>query len=196
VQSMLQASFTSDLVLYAASGLLTYGANDGMSCVSFSCVVSSKVFPPVAVCSLELHTAAGQQQEHFSCFMTCLMSTLVETACMLSLACFCMRRACYQMVTGIMFYFMTCCAEMDNLIGSLKDAGLCKDVHYKELYIPQAELEGEQKLPVAQCPHAVHRLLYCLMQESNLLIAPAVLKMHDMPTVIPSCHNDHLFQAN
>ena len=31
---------------------------------------------------------------------------------------------------------------MDNLIGSLKDAGLCKDVHYKELYIPQAELEG------------------------------------------------------
>ncbi|DBA65894.1 TPA: hypothetical protein ACH3X2_002921 [Trebouxia sp. C0005] len=66
VQSMLQASFTSDLVLYAASGLLTYGAND----------------------------------------------------------------------------------EMDNLIGSLKDAGLCKDVHYKELYIPQAELEelnSEQK---------------------------------------------------
>lgn len=41
-------------------------------------------------------------------------------------------------------YFMTCYAEMDNLIGSLKDAGLCKDVHYKELYIPQAELEGEQ----------------------------------------------------
>lgn len=31
VQSMLQASFTSDLVLYAASGLLTYGANDGES---------------------------------------------------------------------------------------------------------------------------------------------------------------------
>lgn len=33
-------------------------------------------------------------------------------------------------------------AEMDHLIGTLKDAGLCKDVHYKELYIPQAELEG------------------------------------------------------
>lgn len=31
---------------------------------------------------------------------------------------------------------------MDTLIGTLKDAGLCKDVHYKELYIPQAELEG------------------------------------------------------
>lgn len=31
---------------------------------------------------------------------------------------------------------------MDRLIGTLKDAGLCKDVHYKELYIPQAELEG------------------------------------------------------
>ena len=37
-------------------------------------------------------------------------------------------------------------AEMDNLIGSLKDAGLCKDVHYKELYIPQAELEGMQSI--------------------------------------------------
>lgn len=32
VTSMLQAGFTSDLVLYAASGLLTYGANDGMHC--------------------------------------------------------------------------------------------------------------------------------------------------------------------
>lgn len=31
---------------------------------------------------------------------------------------------------------------MEHLIGTLKDAGLCKDVHYKELYIPQAELEG------------------------------------------------------
>ena len=30
VQSMLQAGFTSELVLYAASGLLTYGASDGM----------------------------------------------------------------------------------------------------------------------------------------------------------------------
>ncbi len=39
---MLQASFTSDLVLYAASGLLTYGANDGMSCARFSCAVSGK----------------------------------------------------------------------------------------------------------------------------------------------------------
>ena len=35
-------------------------------------------------------------------------------------------------------------AEMDHLIGTLKDAGLCKDVHYKELYIPQAELEGRE----------------------------------------------------
>lgn len=50
------------------------------------------------------------------------------------------------MLAGIISYFMTCCAEMDNLIGSLKDAGLCKDVHYKELYIPQAELEGEQSV--------------------------------------------------
>ncbi len=50
------------------------------------------------------------------------------------------------MLAGVISYFMTCCAEMDNLIGSLKDAGLCKDVHYKELYIPQAELEGEQSV--------------------------------------------------
>lgn len=42
--------------------------------------------------------------------------------------------------------FVTASAEMDNLIGSLKDAGLCKDVHYKELYIPQAELEGTMSL--------------------------------------------------
>ena len=40
VQSMLQAGFTSDLVLYAASGLLTYGANDGK-------YTSTKVISPV-----------------------------------------------------------------------------------------------------------------------------------------------------
>ncbi len=31
VQAMRQAGFTGDLVLYVASGLLTYGANDGAS---------------------------------------------------------------------------------------------------------------------------------------------------------------------
>ena len=62
---------------------------------------------------------------------------------------------------------------MDNLIGSLKDAGLCKDVHYKELYIPQAELEGKQSLtlpvsamlpccsPLAFLLHARRQLAHC-----------------------------------
>jgi hypothetical protein len=66
VQSMRQAAFTSDLVLYAASGLLTYGANE----------------------------------------------------------------------------------DMQHIIKVLKELGLCKDVHYKELYISQTELEAlnsEQK---------------------------------------------------
>ena len=40
---------------------------------------------------------------------------------------------------------------MDTLIGTLKDAGLCKDVHYKELYIPQAELEGIVLHAVKSC---------------------------------------------
>ncbi len=51
----------------------------------------------------------------------------------------------FQLVHNTQEYRCDVCqlnAEMDNLIGSLKDAGLCKDVHYKELYIPQAELEG------------------------------------------------------
>ena len=43
---------------------------------------------------------------------------------------------------GRLAYCLMLAAEMDHLIGTLKDAGLCKDVHYKELYIPQAELEG------------------------------------------------------
>ena len=46
------------------------------------------------------------------------------------------------MVCHALQMYVCCTAEMDTLIGTLKDAGLCKDVHYKELYIPQAELEG------------------------------------------------------
>lgn len=84
---------------------------------------------------------------------------------------------------------------MDNLIGSLKDAGLCKDVHYKELYIPQAELEGEQSFML----HKVTMMFtacFPASHQGNLLIAPAVLWMQDMPTVTPPCDIDHLFQAN
>jgi hypothetical protein len=50
VQSMLQASFTSDLVLYAASGLLTYGANDGMCCARFSCILVGKPNQSLPAC--------------------------------------------------------------------------------------------------------------------------------------------------
>ncbi len=32
---------------------------------------------------------------------------------------------------------------MDHIIETLKDFGLCNEVHYKELYVPQAELDGE-----------------------------------------------------
>jgi len=52
-------------------------------------------------------------------------------------------------------------AEMDNLIGSLKDAGLCKDVHYKELYIPQAELEGEQSVLYDVARHVIMLFTAC-----------------------------------
>ena len=33
-------------------------------------------------------------------------------------------------------------AEMNDMIATLKQAGLCKDVHYKELYIRPSELES------------------------------------------------------
>lgn len=82
---------------------------------------------------------------------------------------------------------------MDNLIGSLKDAGLCKDVHYKELYIPQAELEGMESITC---------LSYLGQSASDL---PAVLKpcsvcmLHCYCTTTPGtvviAHDskDHLF---
>lgn len=34
-------------------------------------------------------------------------------------------------------------ADMNRIIGMLKAGGLCSDVLYKELYIPQAEIDGE-----------------------------------------------------
>lgn len=54
---------------------------------------------------------------------------------------------CWPLGFGRLAHSAVLAAEMDHLIGTLKDAGLCKDVHYKELYIPQAELEGA----CAQC---------------------------------------------
>ena len=60
-------------------------------------------------------------------------------------------------------------AEMDNLIGSLKDAGLCKDVHYKELYIPQAELEGNVK-PVLSSAMQVHFAHVCMHSCHEILV--------------------------
>ena len=49
---------------------------------------------------------------------------------------------CWLHGLGRLAHDVVLAAEMDHLIGTLKDGGLCKDVHYKELYIPQAELEG------------------------------------------------------
>lgn len=74
MQSMLQASFTSDLVLYAASGLLTYGANDGMflRTLLLRCSQQTVVSPPDVMYSLELRTAVQQQQGH--CLMLYDMS--------------------------------------------------------------------------------------------------------------------------
>jgi hypothetical protein len=34
-------------------------------------------------------------------------------------------------------------ADMNRIIGMLKAAGLCSDVLYKELYIPQEEIDGK-----------------------------------------------------
>lgn len=34
-------------------------------------------------------------------------------------------------------------AEMDHLVSTLKGEGLCKAVHYKEMYIAQEVVEGE-----------------------------------------------------
>ena len=130
MQSMLQAGFTSNLVLYAASGLLTYGANDGGTSghISATCVVLHLRF--CALPSTSCHA---------------FISPLLIAACWLQAALSQTQRNCLHCMpraSTAATDFMSWLAEMDNLIGSLKDAGLCKDVHYKELYIPQAELEG------------------------------------------------------
>ena len=99
VDAMKQAGFSAGQGLYIASGLLTYGANDGAPCLSIS----------------TLHCCVADASSDCSC----------------------------------------CCpfAEMDHLVATLKQSGLCKTAHYKELYLPQAEIEGElslsNRLPLA-----------------------------------------------
>lgn len=36
-----------------------------------------------------------------------------------------------------------CAAEMADIIKNLKDAGLCSEVYYKELYLPAEEINGK-----------------------------------------------------
>lgn len=45
-------------------------------------------------------------------------------------------------------------ADMNRIIGMLKAGGLCSDVLYKELYIPQAEIDGEHPLRPVKSLHA------------------------------------------
>ena len=42
-------------------------------------------------------------------------------------------------------------------MATLKQSGLCKTAHYKELYLPQAEIEGELSLSNALPPSVENR---------------------------------------
>lgn len=34
-------------------------------------------------------------------------------------------------------------AELDHLVALMREEGLCQQAHYKELYLPKAEIEGQ-----------------------------------------------------
>lgn len=34
-------------------------------------------------------------------------------------------------------------AELDHLVSLMREEGLCQRAHYKELYLPKAEIEGK-----------------------------------------------------
>lgn len=34
-------------------------------------------------------------------------------------------------------------AELEHLIATMKESGLCSTAHYKEMYLPQSEIDGK-----------------------------------------------------
>ena len=92
---MRQANFNAGSDLYIASGLLTYGANDG----------EPGMLLPAVVLLHDLCIKTG--------FATSSSKRL-----------------------GV--------AEMMHLIATLKELGLCKSAHYKELHLPQKEIDGTE----------------------------------------------------
>jgi len=52
--------------------------------------------------------------------------------------------------------------DMDHIIATLQAAGLCSEVLYKELYIPQAELDGVLLSPMLLSIHCSCDLLLYL----------------------------------
>lgn len=43
-------------------------------------------------------------------------------------------------------------AEMEQIVKTFKHHGLCSEIHYKEMYIPQEELEGAMHAPATKPP--------------------------------------------
>lgn len=41
---------------------------------------------------------------------------------------------------------------MEQIVKTFKHHGLCSEIHYKEMYIPQEELEGAMHAPATKPP--------------------------------------------
>lgn len=133
LKTMRALGFNSSIRLYAASGMLTYGASGG-------------------------HTVT-----EWLCLLLCLCCT---TGCMLTYG------ASGGHVSLINCYHASPSAtdEMARVKNYLIRTGVCSEVHHKEQYIPQQELEGACYaatliLAKALCPFSICHKEECIPQQ-------------------------------
>ncbi len=210
IQAMRQAGFGLGVGVYVASGLLTYGANEGMRPPTHSCTCWSTWHEGIIWAEHKcMHTEHCHAFVHAVQFWVCWLldgrGHSAERAAPCTLLppmhaglCSPYMLPGKQRVRGpaVSTRHAPCThstlrphAEMADVIKTLTEAGLCSEVYHKELYLPAAALSGAgPQLPAVCNPRRTPSLAgrRARSRLSLVIHREASLKLQDMNTRTPT----------
>lgn len=117
---MVKADFQAPTGLFVASGVLTYGADDGEALSPLASATSHEGL------HMGMSTEAGPESLISS---LCIKRKLITSECMTE-------------------RFMFLPAEMNRIQDILSSSDLCGSIYYKEMFLPREVLEGSPPLPL------------------------------------------------
>lgn len=86
--------------------------------------------------------------------------------------------ASYFVLLVLTLFTCLACAELSNIVKTLKEFGLCSEVHYKEMYLEKEELEGEYLFFLSLFHINLERAVF---QTATILAVPLALSSLDSP---------------